>query len=212
MKAKEKEGILGRRFYEDELYELDRFELFVEEQVPDDDDDDDDANNNHGSDGVSQNVDDEMRGDDGNEQNRLIRTSQNGDVTCLNEEELTAAEKFKNALNYTKRTFLTITDNIIAAGFAIPRSVSVSTQSLTGKPKGGPLQKNNYTQEVVPEFNPEMFRQRDANDNDNDDDNATESPSVNNVGSMSTSNHNNRRRNVYVYSRQEVVLDVSSDY
>ena len=38
MKAKEKEGVLGRRFYEDELYELDRFELFVEEQMPEDED------------------------------------------------------------------------------------------------------------------------------------------------------------------------------
>lgn len=31
MVAKEKEGILGRRFYEDELYDLDDFELYIEE-------------------------------------------------------------------------------------------------------------------------------------------------------------------------------------
>lgn len=35
MKVKEKEGVLGRRFYEDELYELDGLELFVEEEYSD---------------------------------------------------------------------------------------------------------------------------------------------------------------------------------
>ncbi|KAK7678628.1 hypothetical protein QCA50_018351 [Cerrena zonata] len=33
MKIKEKEGVLGRKFYEDEMYELDRFELFVEQDT-----------------------------------------------------------------------------------------------------------------------------------------------------------------------------------
>lgn len=37
MRAKEKEGVLGRRFYEDELYELDGLELFVEEESSDSD-------------------------------------------------------------------------------------------------------------------------------------------------------------------------------
>ncbi|GEQ72451.1 hypothetical protein JCM33374_g6138 [Metschnikowia sp. JCM 33374] len=35
-KIQEKEGVLGRKFYEDELYELDKFELFVEEDSDDD--------------------------------------------------------------------------------------------------------------------------------------------------------------------------------
>lgn len=214
MKAKEKEGVLGRRFYEDELYELDRFELFVEEQVPDNDDegengrddievrahdDDDDDDNDRGSGGG---------GDVNEEQNRLVRNSPATDDICARkEDELTAAEKFRNALSYTKRTFLTITDNIIAAGFAIPRSVSVSTQSLTGKPKDSVARHNNEMQEVVPDFNPEMFEQRENLTNEN----TTESSTVHNIASTNTSTNNNRRRNIYVYSRREVVLDTSSD-
>ncbi|RCK64981.1 pH-response regulator protein palH/RIM21 [Candida viswanathii] len=199
MKAKEKEGVLGRRFYEDELYELDRFELFVEEQTPDDEEG---GAGGERSAEAHPNSDEEVRGDELEEQNRLIHTTQTTEEPC-EKEELTASGKFKNALSFTKRTFLTITDNIIAAGFAIPRSVSVSTQSLTGKPKSTDPQQRHSMQEVVPEFNPEMFQER------NDHTHETEASSVNNIASMSTSN--NRRRNVYVYSRREVVLDLSSD-
>lgn len=48
-KIQEKEGVLGRKFYEDELFELDRLGLFVEEEEDDEDDDDgqNSDNNSH---------------------------------------------------------------------------------------------------------------------------------------------------------------------
>lgn len=42
MKAKEKEGVLGRRFYEDEFYALDGLELFVEDEYNEDNDNNND--------------------------------------------------------------------------------------------------------------------------------------------------------------------------
>lgn len=44
-KAKESEGVLGRRFYEDELYELDRFQLFTEDDNSMDDEGHDEGDN-----------------------------------------------------------------------------------------------------------------------------------------------------------------------
>lgn len=49
-KIQEKEGVLGRKFYEDEMFELDRLGLFVEEEEDEDeeeDHDDDDSHNNN---------------------------------------------------------------------------------------------------------------------------------------------------------------------
>lgn len=44
-KIQEKEGVLGRKFYEDELFELDRLGLFVEEEEEEEEEDDDGSNN-----------------------------------------------------------------------------------------------------------------------------------------------------------------------
>ncbi|CAI5759970.1 unnamed protein product [Candida verbasci] len=164
MKKREKEGVLGRRFYEDELYELDRFELFVkqdEENHSSNDDDDDNTST---------------------------------------PKETDLSNKFLSTVERTKHAFLALTDTIIAAGFAIPRSVSVSTQSLKNK-------------------RDEEFNNQETNQHLNKIDNATMNQLVNtdsstvatsenNVTSINT--HSRNRRNVYVYARKEVVLEDSS--
>ncbi|KAL6451176.1 RIM21 pH-response regulator protein palH/RIM21 [Candida maltosa Xu316] len=203
MKAKEKEGVLGRRFYEDEIYELDRFELFVEEQIPETDDGN--GNRNSDSDDDGDNDDDDDHGETNmSESNRLIREMSSPGIEA---DTVPTSQKIMHALTTTKKAFLTITDSIIAAGFAIPRSVSVSTQSLSAKSRNS--QAIPHMKEVVPEINPEMFIQH--NDNQQRD-TQLETSSEQNMASSAASNGNtSRRRNVYVYSRKEVVLDVSSD-
>ena len=142
---------MGRRFYEDELYELDRFELFVEEQMPEDEDNGDTHSDspgnelNGGAHHNSQEQSDRLIGS-----NSSTNKPHNGDNTD-------PILRLRQLLTNTKDAFLTLTDNIIAAGFAIPRSVSVSTQSLTGRYRNNSTARTEYTKEVVPDFSPEMF-------------------------------------------------------
>ena len=82
--------------------------------------------------------------------------------------------------------------------------MSVSTQSLTGRYRNNSTARTEYTQEVVPDFSPEMFLQPEGSSH------ITETLSEQNAAPLTT-NSNHRRRNVYVYSRKEVILDVSSD-
>ncbi|KAG5418574.1 RIM21 [Candida metapsilosis] len=191
MRAKEKEGVLGRRFYEDESYELDRFELFVEEQMPLDDEDD--------SDGDANNYGDVEAARGGRDMNSPGTNLSQQVPEVLDASEFSAAKKVLHALNASKQAFLSFTDTIIAAGFAIPRSVSVSTHSFSGRSKD--------THHA--ELNDAIHDQaQDSNIGGSDVDRVTtEGPSEFNTISSSTSRN---RRNVYVYAKKEVVVDLSS--
>lgn len=197
MRAKEKEGVLGRRFYEDESYELDRFELFVEEQMPADDDDGD------GDDASGENA--IQRGDEEATQNhrQLLsrRTNPTLDRPDIDASDLSAATKVLHALQASKQAFLTLTDNIIAAGFAIPRSVSVSTHSFSGR-----LRENHQVD--LDEANDARTKNTNAGAGSFSGENATHEaqPEFNTASSTTSRN----RRNVYVYAKKEVVVDLSS--
>lgn len=197
MRAKEKEGVLGRRFYEDESYELDRFELFVEEQMPADDDDGD------GDDASGENA--IQRGDEEATQNhrQLLsrRTNPTLDRPDIDASDLSAATKVLHALQASKQAFLTLTDNIIAAGFAIPRSVSVSTHSFSGR-----LRENHQVD--MDEANDARTKNTNAGAGSFSGENATHEaqPEFNTASSTTSRN----RRNVYVYAKKEVVVDLSS--
>lgn len=175
-KRKEKDGVLGRRFYEDELYALDKHEIFVENCS------DRDEN------GSGRGVDD----DEDTPENRTMLTNQN-------KKELSNARKVLKALKSTKKTFLTITDGIIAAGFAIPRSVSISAQSFEPRDRNIHL---NDAHKLVP--NP-------TNDPQIELDVLSHSNVLLNNGSTSHSVSGRHRRNVFLYSRQEVVVDFSEE-
>lgn len=120
-KIKEKEGVLGRRFHEDELYELDRFELFVEEE------DDDASDTNHtSSDGTRHGSSSD---DTGHGFSTKTRNSEVLDMAKFETEAArpTGMARFSNGLFKVRNRFLDITDKIIATGLAIPRSVSVGS-------------------------------------------------------------------------------------
>ncbi|KAI5967945.1 RIM21 [Candida margitis] len=201
MKAKEKEGVLGRRFYEDESYELDRFELFVEEQMPlEDDNDHDDADE---SDGTSNNPGDVDATHVGRERHNNTHSPgmAHGSTGELATQELSTARKVLNALQTSKQAFLALTDNIIAAGFAIPRSVSVSTQSFTGRSRNShQVDHNDSIDHRARSFNVGAGRSSAEHD-------VQAIPSEFNTASSTTSRN---RRNVYVYAKKEVVVDLSS--
>lgn len=205
MKTREKEGVLGRRFYEDEIYELDRFELFVEELVPDE------KNDNHPS----------NEGDQNN-----LNTINNGgnagggkDVTTnivknlpANENDLDRIETNKaaiilQALQRSKAAFLNLTDNIIAAGFAIPRSVSASTQSIAAR-----IRESQMT-EIMPHISNARFERLQSNVCDSRNTNVETSTAggSSSDGAVTLLNNGRSRRNVYVYSRKEVVIDVPDE-
>ncbi|EDK45591.1 pH-response regulator protein palH/RIM21 [Lodderomyces elongisporus NRRL YB-4239] len=266
MKAKEKEGVLGRRFYEDESYELDRFELFVEEQAPGDEDDGDynegvgyreDENGLHLEDGergvynmadMHNSVERTPAALNSINCNGVVENSVSGDgVTnslSNSEPSRTRRHEFKSkfkksssksptsmsqtfhgensvfktklfaVVENSKNAFISLTDHIIAAGFAIPRSVSVSSQSQTkvqSQSQGHGYGEDNVT-------NAEERALFTAGDNvqganrqlgnrivqTNSVSNSTENNSV----SLGT---NRNRRNVYVYAKKEVVIDLSED-
>lgn len=191
-KRKEKDGVLGRRFYEDELYELDKHEIFVENHTASysaiqNDDNDHDPDNDHDGDGDI-NLDQDIS------ENRTMLFNRN-----KNNKEFTNARKVLKALKSTKKTFITITDGIIAAGFAIPRSVSISQQSLEPKDKNIHLKD---AHKLVP--NPTNGPQIELNT-------LTQSNMTLLNDSTTPSVQGRHRRNVFLYSRQEVVIAFSED-
>ncbi|KAK6462963.1 PalH/RIM21-domain-containing protein [Scheffersomyces coipomensis] len=186
MKVKEKEGVLGRRFYEDELYELDRFQLFVEEDSdPDEPTGDNDESN------TQPNVSN-------------VNTAESAEQTEPERKPQTSkTNKVVSGFNKTKHVFLTLTDNIIAAGFAIPRSVSVST-SVEVK------NRNNHLEEIAPQLSSSRFHRNEA-DHIRTNDEVTVENSNFETTNVTQQGSSRNRRNVYVYSRKEVVIDFSDD-
>ncbi|EGW31976.1 uncharacterized protein SPAPADRAFT_139839 [Spathaspora passalidarum NRRL Y-27907] len=214
MKMKEKEGVLGRRFYEDEVYELDRFELFVEELVHDSDDD-------NGGEGQQTFISAETESRQASSSRPLLNQSvqpspqkSGGDVAVTEaNDESTKSAKVISALQKSKNIFLTFTDSIIAAGFAIPRSVSVSTQTIAARIRDG---------EIVPQLKEPVFNSRSISGVLESSSRVTAAaaaaaaapvPQPSSSEDVSPLQHTTtrNRRNVYVYTRKEVVLD-QDDY
>lgn len=108
-KIKEKEGVLGRRFHEDELYELDRFELFVEEEDPDQE-----STSIHST--TSSHDTSSGHGSESSEPRTQTDKHHDSKVSLFSSGILTVRDRF---LEYT--------DKIIATGLAIPRSVSAGS-------------------------------------------------------------------------------------
>lgn len=108
-RMKEKEGVLGRRFHEDEICELDRFELFVEEESDTDSSDEGSHLMSHASNvsgpGRAKQPESDLQ--------ELIADSTETPYTRL-----------VTGIWVLRDRFLDITDKIIATGLAIPRSVS----------------------------------------------------------------------------------------
>ncbi|RLV95207.1 pH-response regulator protein palH/RIM21 [Spathaspora sp. JA1] len=203
MKMKEKEGVLGRRFYEDEVYELDRFELFVEEMVHESDED-----NGGGGQGerlISNDQNEVSEGSNDRTQRGPSRKAGGEVVVTEVSNEISTTAKVLSALEKSKVAFLTFTDDIIATGFAIPRSVSVSTQSIAARIRDG---------ELAPQFKEPIFTSGTTSEPFEGSSRTAGSGTNINVpraDSVPVQNTTRNRRNVYIYSRKEVVLD-QDDY
>lgn len=172
-KMKEKEGVLGRRFHEDEMYELDRFELFVEEE-PDSDSEDEGSNlMPHGSHDARS-----------SRSKQTTLTSTGNMVRSVQESHhVSTYNRFLSGFTLVKDRLLDITDKVIATGLAIPRSVSVGSNSVNSPhfhfdSRG--------TDELVEEL-PTRSRTVAFADNEN-------------VG--------RNRRDVFVYSTKDVVINL----
>lgn len=112
-KMKEKEGVLGRRFHEDEVCELDRFELFVEEA----------------SDSESGDEDHQLVSDHSNESGLRSKQCTSDFLNLIVDPTDTPYTRIVTGMWVLRNKFLDITDKIIATGLAIPRSVSVGSSS-----------------------------------------------------------------------------------
>ncbi|OBA21840.1 hypothetical protein METBIDRAFT_26691, partial [Metschnikowia bicuspidata var. bicuspidata NRRL YB-4993] len=111
-KIQEKEGVLGRKFYEDEIYELDKLELFVEEDSADE-----------SYNGRSMN-----RSLLSRRSLQSLRTAPSLSSTChenpVKPRVQAVTENLGHGFFFIRDGFVKVTDFIIATGMAIPRSVS----------------------------------------------------------------------------------------
>lgn len=180
-KIQEKEGVLGRKFFEDEMYELDRFELFVEEES-----------------------DLDTFGDDnsGSRRTRLAKnssheSSETTSMTAKGSKETTSTEaelkpgeplhdRFYNGYSIVKDGLIKFTDILIATGMAIPRSVSVGSSF-------GNNSAFNFNRHTP-------WRQREE---------PTANPSI--QPRSAGRENQGRSRDVFVYSTQAVALNRSED-
>lgn len=158
----EKEGVLGRRFHEDELYELDRFELFVEDESIDSESGSGSASGSGGS----------------TNENSSSNHTKVG-VAEKHEEEVVPStfNRLTTGLWNAREMFLDITDKIIATGLAIPRSVSIGSNTTP---------QNVNFDNPVPEFQPARSEERNVT-----------------FAETGTARH---RRDVFVYSTRDVVV------
>lgn len=209
----EKEGVLGRRFYEDELYELDRFELFVEEE---------EAPETPGRqsfhDDISSDEDDDNDGDrpqnlhsQSSSSNTLAKATSGELSLGLEEPSHSKFYKFVNGMNNAKTMFLDITDKIIATGLAVPRSVSVSSsygpaqQPIVERLAEAPLaQLERHASER------RRSRERAAMLNSNGSGERVDNLRSNDrsVSFADAEEAGRNRRDVFVYSTRDVVLDL----
>lgn len=199
MRIIEKEGVLGRRFYEDELYQVDRLPMFVEEDDEDDDEDHDDEsndsnNNDHDHSDASQSPDPSSR----------VHRKRRAESANEREGSDNLGMKILDTLHSSKRRFLDLTDAIIAAGFAVPRSASIGTP----RPHSS-IPMDYLTRE--PEF-PLDALGRDPNvPRESAERLRSQSPEITPDASTGRRHIQHPRRDVFVYTRKEVVLDFSDD-
>ncbi|KAM9902962.1 hypothetical protein OXX79_003655 [Metschnikowia pulcherrima] len=121
-KIQEKEGVLGRKFYEDEMYELDKFELFVEE-----DSDEDPMQRSLLS-------------------RRSLHSMKSKASVASGKSKPEAApvtERLTSGYFLLRDGFVKVTDFIIATGMAIPRSVSAGS-SVAGGPRAYTRKNNDF--------------------------------------------------------------------
>lgn len=200
LRKKEKDGVLGRRFYEDELCELDKYELFVELDQDNADDDDKKPDKNTPTNSTQAQV---LTASDSDVNTPILIDKQQ------NQKRSKKTTKLLASLEQATHVFLDLTDKIIATGLAIPRSVSVSTPSFTGNAD------NDSPQDIGERMNTREAPPPQQQTQPNNESRIHTNSSNNQLGIEETNSGNaenhNRRRDVFVYSRKEVIIDFSDD-
>jgi len=135
----QREGILGRPVYEDEYKDIARYEV-IDNNVNYDND-----NNNAGGDGAG---DHEIQL--GIENDRTGGSNRNTPNVAGNDDNKhNLKDKIKNTFSHTTNTLLYFTDQVIAYGLAVPRSVSVSSTARENEEREKRQKLNNANRKEV---------------------------------------------------------------
>lgn len=182
-KVQEEEGILGRRFYEDEVMELDRFDLFVEEES---DLSPSQSLRRHSNDNASSPGHDKVQ----NTSTKPIRDDDPAAdrVYPSRSFNLPAMRLFTNGYNRMRDGCIKITDFVIATGLAIPRSVSARSSFENHGTRGADI--NTHVLNEVPQ---------------------AYMPDGGLPGASAADSNTRRDRDVYVYATKAVRVDFDED-
>lgn len=115
----EKEGVLGRKFYEDEMYELDRMELFVEEEL--------DTQSLTASMLLKPSSSSSAEHFSGTTTGSTLRAAL---LRTLARPAARILQPLGKTYSAIRDKFVQVTDIIIATGMAIPRSVSIGSSFI----------------------------------------------------------------------------------
>lgn len=191
MKAREKEGILGRRFYEDELYGLDRQALFIEEQ----DNSDDEVESDHDNENINQ--ESTIFNMFSKKQGTSSVSPRNGERKKQHDARLGYIDTFYELFGKAKYMFLNIIDKMMVKVMHIPRSVN-----------GPPFSNSQY---FGPSHGDIMMTRFPDNGSAHSINYNHDLQANHDVSNFDSSRQPNLRRDVFIYSRKEVVLDESDN-
>ncbi|CCH44933.1 pH-response regulator protein [Wickerhamomyces ciferrii] len=120
----QREGVLGRPVYEDEYRDIAKYEILDENVqnnlINDTNDNDNNDNNNNDNDGNDDGNQNDTNGNGNSNRNTPRGHDEQGNKTKF-------TSKIKDTFSNTTNTLMYFTDQVIAYGLAVPRSVSVSS-------------------------------------------------------------------------------------
>lgn len=187
----QKEGVLGRPFYEDEDRGIIRYEIIDDQDLFDDDNNNKTNNHNVNVEPFEEYQTEVQTGATHENQNSPQQGPQTGFVSSSR--IYTPFHKIKTTVNSTTNTLLYLTDQIIAYGLAVPRSVSTdSTTMSTNRTPVARLSPNAFKSMMLK--GKLLGKVNYFNNSDN-----------NNISSSSSAGTCNKE--VFVYSKKEVVCD-----
>lgn len=179
----QREGVLGRPVYEDEYKDIARYEI-IDNNI----NIDNEASGGGGAGGGVDNMTDEMVQGGNDRTGSTNRNTPNVDNISGSKNNI--KDKIKNTLSNTTNTLLYFTDQVIAYGLAVPRSVSVSSTARENEQREKRQRTNNSNRKEVYIYSKKEV----VVESDNDD----QSPSTSRtMGSSSSLDHSNDIRSLH---------------
>ncbi|KAH3683451.1 hypothetical protein WICPIJ_005570 [Wickerhamomyces pijperi] len=179
----QKEGVLGRPFYEDEDRAVIRYEIIDDTELFSDD---------HGNNtGHLEEMAHHEEQDHHHQQQQQIAGSASDDLSPPSR-IYTPFHKLKTSINTTTNTLLYLTDQVIAYGLAVPRSVSTDSTTITTRSRTPmAVVKHSKQSKIKGKFGKIIHGKNVVGDSSSGD----------------SSSNNHHRKEVFVYSKREVVCD-----